>query len=168
MFLPLVKDWIYLICSWYWQPKNVTSAKEFLLNPIKMICLLTQENFLRNFKFRRVTLTDLSTLTRYCLNCLILITKPVLSHLCGLGPIWFWILTSPATCSGGSCWVAIVNLSAILRCCIQRASSLFLRVSPHVEWGLYMSGGIGIVFWIGLTNIHIAGKMLFSGLGVLE
>ena len=31
-----------------------------------------------------------------------------------------------------------------------------------------MSGGIGIVFWIGLTNIHIAGKMLFSGLGVLE
>ena len=40
-------------------------------------------NFRRNFRFRRVTLPDPSTLTAYWSNCFTSITKPVRSHCSG-------------------------------------------------------------------------------------
>ena len=45
--------------------------------------------FRRNLRLRNVTLPDPSTLMTYWSNCLTSMTRPVLSHFLGWGPVWF-------------------------------------------------------------------------------
>ena len=55
----------------------------------------------RNFLFRRVTRPEPSTRTTYWSNWCTSTTIPVLSHLVGWGPVWFWMRTQSPTTSGG-------------------------------------------------------------------
>ena len=48
-------------------------------------------NFRKNFLFRRVTRPDPSTFTWYWSYVLASTIRPVLSHLLGLFPVWFWM-----------------------------------------------------------------------------
>ena len=68
-------------------------------------------SFRGNFRFRRVTLPDLSTLTAYWSNCFTSITKPVRSHRSGWLPVWFWIKTWWPTLRGCNCIVCSVRRS---------------------------------------------------------
>jgi hypothetical protein len=70
--------------------------------------------FLRNFLFLSVCLPEPSILMRYWWNWRTSMTMPVLSHLLGWLPDWFWIRTLSPTVSGVralvfslhfSCWV---------------------------------------------------------------
>ena len=51
---------------------------------------MTGVYFLRYFLLQRVTRPEPSTRTTYWSNCRTSTTMPVLSHLVGWGPVWFW------------------------------------------------------------------------------
>lgn len=61
--------------------------------------------------FRSVTRPAPSTLTLYWSCGRASTTMPVLSHLVGCGPVWFWILTCEPTVSGGRAFVCSVQRS---------------------------------------------------------
>ena len=104
-----------------------------------MVCrgglVCTGMYFLRNFRFRVVILPEPSTRTTYWSNWRTSITMPVLSHLVGYGPVWFWMRTWLPTARGGSLLVCSVHLSAAFMWRFRRASSLMARVSLHVGCG---------------------------------
>ena len=95
-------------------------------------------------------------------------TTPVLSHLVGLGPDWFWIRTWLPTAKGGSLLVCSDHLSAAFICLFLRAFSLAARVSLQVGWGMEGPGKTGMKSLIGLPNTHWAGDSFVSGFGVLR
>ena len=103
----------------------------------------------RNFLFRSVTLPDPSTRTTYRSNWRTSITQPVLSHLSGVGPVWFWILTRSPTMSDSKCLVCSESCSAdfICRCFVWLVSSrkngntILYRSTKnaHCKWQLSVS-----------------------------
>ena len=61
--------------------------------------------------FCSVTRPAPSTLTLYWSCGWASTTMPVLSHLVGCGPVWFWILMCEPTGSGGRAFVCLVQRS---------------------------------------------------------
>ena len=90
-------------------------------------CGCTGTYFLRNLQLRRVTLPEPSMCVTYWSNWRTSMTTPVLSHLVGLGPDWFWIRTWLPTAKGGSVLVCSDHLSPAFMC-------LFLRASCQPRW----------------------------------
>ena len=88
---------------------------------------------------------------------------PVLSHLRGFGPCWFWTRTLSAISKGGRFFVPWLNLSTSHICLLRIASSLILAVSLHVSWGTYRPGNIGMKSRMSLLNRAIAGDIFVSG-----
>ena len=115
-----------------------------------------------------VILPEPSTRTAYWSNCRTSMMLPVLSHLVGCGPVWFWIRTWLPTFSGGSRLVCSDHLSDARMCRLRKASSRADRVSLHVGWGLYRPGRIGMKSFIGLPKTHCAGDSLVVGSGVFR
>ena len=122
----------------------------------------------RNLRLRNVMRPDPSTLTTYWLNWRTSMMMPVLSHLVGCGPVWFWMRTVSPTCRGGNVRVCSDSRSASRMCRLRRASSLAMSVSCQVLCGWYLPGWMGIKSRIGLPKRHMAGERWVSRSGVFR
>ena len=129
---------------------------------------MTGRNLRKNFLLRKVTRPEPSTLTTYWSNWRTSTTIPVLSHLVGWGPVWFWIRTQSPMTKGGRTRVWAVRRSAVRMCRFRRASSLDRRVSCQVEWGWYFPGWMGMKSRMGRPKTHWAGERWVSRSGVLR
>jgi len=81
-------------------------------------------SFLRNLLFLSVSLPDPSTLTTYWSWSLSSTTTPVMSHLDGWLPTWFWTNTLSPTASLGRALVFLLSLSMLAMERLARAFSL--------------------------------------------
>ena len=115
-----------------------------------------------------VILPEPSTRTTYWWNWRTSMMMPVLSHLLGCGPVWFWIRTWWPSARGGNLWVCTVHGSASFMCLFLRASSLAARMSLQVGWGMQWPGSMGMKSLIGLPKTHWAGNSFVAGSGVFR
>ena len=84
---------------------------------------ITGTYFRKNFLFRRVIRPEPSTRTTYWSNWRTSTTIPVLSHLVGWGPVWFWMRTQSPTTKGGSMRVCSVKRSEVRIWRLRKAST---------------------------------------------
>ena len=109
----------------------------------------------RNFLFLRLSLPDPSIRMVYCLCGRVSITIPVLSHLRGFGPVWFWTFTVCPTLSGARFLFGLLfNLARFSILSLAIPTSLASLWALHTAWA--GRGGIELIppYWkvTGLTT----------------
>ena len=92
--------------------------------------------FNKTLQLQRVILPEPLTQTTYWSNCHTSIMTPVLSHVVGHGPVWFWIHTWFPTTRSGSHLVCSVHCSVAFVCLFLTVVSLVVRVSHQVRLGM--------------------------------
>ena len=93
-------------------------------------------------------------------------TTPVLSHLLGRGPVWFWIWTRVPTVSGGKDLVCSLQRLSAMACLERSALSRMSKFCFHMVWRSNLPGRMGIRSFTGLPNTHMAGDIRVAGSGV--
>merc|ERR1711911_300511 len=103
-------------------------------------------------------LPEPSTLTMYWSLSLTSTTTPVMSHLEGWLPTWFWTRTESPTASLGRTRQFLSSFSMLLIALLARAFSLSSLSMIHSGWGLYLVWGDG------RKSLRFLPKMTWAGL----
>ena len=103
---------------------NVCMVAGPLSAGVTVVGMLMGVYFRKNFLFLSVVRPVPSTLTKYWSCGLVSKTVPVLSHLLGLGPLWFCRKTLSPTVRGANLVVCSVQASCIATCLLAKPFSL--------------------------------------------
>ena len=120
----------------------------------------------RNFRLRSGARPELSNLTTHWSYCRTSISKPVLFHLFGSCPVWFWIHTVSPTFNSCNFLVCTFQYSDVFMHPALSAVYLAGRPFCRITLGLYFPTCTKMKFFKVRLKNHIVGDILVSLSGV--